>query len=134
VAVLLSLAGCGGPHSLQIFRVSVVNDTSGAVVVRDCDSYCSSSPIAIDLQPGASTVFNRIARDHKIFSITTPSGTHVGCLDLYFATPRPGAQVPISHATPCRTTTLPWKKIALIVAGIGLLLLASIALLRPRTP
>jgi hypothetical protein len=127
----LLVAGCRAVHGIEVFRVSIVNDTGGPVVVRDCDSYCSSSPIAITLEPGASAPINRVAKQHKIFSIATPAGGHVGCLDLYFSAPHPGAQVPVSQATPCRPGSgPPWKTIALIVIGVGLVLLAAFAFLR----
>lgn len=101
LALLLVLSGCLGLGHGRVFKVSIVNDTSRPVVVRDCDTYCSSSPIAIDLQPGGSTAINRIANDHKFFSITDASGGHVGCLDLYFPKPEPGARFDVSGAFPC---------------------------------
>jgi hypothetical protein len=129
--MLLLLAGCGTLHAIQVFRVSVVNDTGGTVVLRDCDGYCSSSPIAITLEPGGSAPINRTAKQHKIFSIATPSGGHVGCLDLYFASSQPGAQVPVSRATPCQASSgPPWRTIALVVIGVGLVLVAAFAFLR----
>ena len=125
------MTGCGAVHGIEVFPVSIVNDTGAAVVVRDCDGYCSSSPIAITLQPGASTPINRIAENHKTFSITTPSGGHVGCLDLNFASPRPGAQVPVSNAMPCKATSgPPWRTIALGVLALGLVLAGAFALRR----
>jgi hypothetical protein len=130
-ATLSLLGGCGALHGADVFSVSIVNDTSSPVVVRDCNGYCSSSPIAIDLQPGQSAVIHRVAHDHKTFSITTSAGGHVGCLDLYFATPQPGAQVPVSHATPCRAGSgPPWRKIGLAILAVGLVLVAAFAFLR----
>jgi hypothetical protein len=127
----LLLAGCGALHGIKVFQVSIVNDTGGPVVVRDCDSYCFSSPIALTLQPGARTPINRVAKEHKIFSVTTASGGHVGCLDLYFASPQPGAQVAVSQATPCRPSSgPPWRTIGLAALGVGLVLLAAFAFLR----
>jgi hypothetical protein len=117
------VAGCGGAGA-EVFSVSIVNDTHMVVVVRDCDHYCSSSPIAITVPPGGSTPINRIARDHKSFSITTASGEHVGCLDLYFATPQPGARVPVSEATACTGHPRPfWQTAALVVLLILVLAL-----------
>jgi hypothetical protein len=101
-----------------------VNDTGDAVVVRDCDDYCSSSPIAIHLEPGGSAPINRDTGSHKSFSITTETGAHVGCLDLYFKTAQPGAQVPVSEAAPCTGHPRPlWVTIglvALLVMVLGL--------------
>jgi hypothetical protein len=128
--LLLLMAGCGAFHGIQVFRVSIVNDTAGAVVVRDCDGYCSSSPIATTLEPGESAPINRTAKQHKIFSIVASSGSHVGCLDLYFPEPQSGAQVPVSKATPCRASSgPPWRTIALVVLGVGLVLVATLAYL-----
>jgi hypothetical protein len=99
--------------------------------VRDCGGYCSSSPIAITLEPGGTAPINRVAKQHKIFSVATPSGGHLGCLDLYFAAPHPGAQVPVSQATPCRGSSgPPWRTIALLVLGVGVVLVAAVAFLR----
>jgi hypothetical protein len=117
---------------MLVFPVSIVNNTPEAVVVRDCDHYCSSSPIRIELQPGASTSINRIARDHKTFAITTTSGGHVGCLDLYFPAPEPGAQVPVSEAKPCTGHGRPrWEMAALVVLLLAVLAL-PFALVRRR--
>ena len=82
-AIVLIVAGCGSLRQLEVFRVSIVNDTSAPVVVRDCDSYCSSALLTFDLRPGASVPINRAANMHKLFSVTTPAGGHIGCLDLY---------------------------------------------------
>jgi hypothetical protein len=121
------VAGCGGP-SAEVFSVSIVNDTHEAVVVRDCDDYCSSSPIALTVQPGDSTPINRIARDHKSFSITTASGGHVGCLDLFFAAPQPGARVPVSEAIACAGHPRPfWQTAGLVVLVILVLALPFLA-------
>jgi hypothetical protein len=97
----LLLAGCLDANGIKVFQVSIVNDTQQTVVVRDCDSFCSSSPIAINLQPGASAPINRIAGEHKLFSVTSATGAHIGCLDLYYASPHPGASADVSRATPC---------------------------------
>jgi hypothetical protein len=95
------VAGCGSLRQLEVFRVAIVNDTAAPVVVRDCDGYCSSSLLTCDLQPGESAPINRAAKIHKLFSVTTPAGGQIGCLDLYYKTPQPGAQARVSQATPC---------------------------------
>jgi len=125
-AVVLVLSGCLGAGHGQVFQVSIANDTQQAVVVRDCDSFCSSSPIAIDLQAGASAPINRIAHDHKFFSITSATGEHIGCLDLYFPTPQPGASVDVSAATSCPGSgaSSHWKEVALIGAVLLVLLMS----------
>jgi hypothetical protein len=123
ILVSASVTACGGAGA-EVFAVSIVNDTQMAVVVRDCDDYCSSSPIAITVPPGGSTPINRIAGDHKRFSITTSSGGHIGCLDLYFAAPQPGARVPVSQATACTGHPRPfWQTAGLVVLLILLLAL-----------
>ncbi len=60
---------------------------------------------------------------HKLFSITSPSGAHLGCVDLYFKTPHPGARVPGSQATACprgrpRTTTAILVFLLLVVVAL----------------
>jgi hypothetical protein len=110
VAVALLAVGCAHLQHVKVFRVSIVNDTRAPVVVRDCPSYCSSSPLVFHMQPGAAVSVDRVARDHKLFSVTTPAGAHLGCVDLYFRVPQPGARVPVSGAAACpagrpRTTT-----------------------------
>jgi hypothetical protein len=125
-AVLMLVAGCGSLRQLEVFRVSIVNDTTAPVVVRDCDSYCSSSLLTFDLQPGASVPINRAANMHKLFSVTTPVGGHIGCLDLYYETAQPGAQARVSQATPCPATARPlWKTVGLVllvVLGVAFVL------------
>ena len=116
-------AGCAHLSHAQVFRVSIVNDTGSPVVARDCDSYCSSSALVLHLEPGASVPIDRVARMHKSFAITTPSGGHLGCLDLYFKTPQPGARVPVSQATTCQPGRPGWTK-----AGLVFLLLVVLAL------
>ena len=61
--------------------------------------------------------------DAQVFSITTPSGGHLGCLDLYFKTPQPGARVPVSQATACPPGRPGWT-----TAGLVFLLLVVLAL------
>jgi hypothetical protein len=131
-AVALVLSGCLGVSHGHVFQVSIANNTQQPVVVRDCDSFCSSSPIAIVLQPGASTPINRIAHDHKFFSITSTTGDHIGCIDLYFPAPEPGASVDVS-ATPCPSSgaSSRWRTIAFIAAAL-LALFLPFLLLRGR--
>jgi hypothetical protein len=115
--------GCAHLSHVRVFRVSIVNDRVAPVVVRDCSGYCSSSPLVFHLQPGASAPVNRVARMHKLFSITTPSGGHLGCVDLYFKTPQPGARVPVSGASACPPGRPRWR-----TAGLVFLLLVVLAL------
>jgi hypothetical protein len=124
--VVLLLVGCGDidVDVGEVYPVSIVNDTTGAVVVRDCSSYCSSSPIAITLQPGQSTPINRVAGQHKLFSITTTSGAHVGCVDLYNATPAPNASFPVSRAVACRSGS--HSRLEKVAIGAALLLLLGL--------
>ena len=114
-----------------MFPVSIVNDTTDAVVVRDCDDYCSSSPIAIHLEPGGSTPINRDTGSHKQFSITTEAGSHVGCLDLYFTSAQPGARVPVSEALPCTGHARPlWKTVGLVFLLVLILALPFVLVQR----
>jgi hypothetical protein len=130
VALLVALGGCGGLGRIRVFTVSMVNDTTGEVVLRDCAHYCSSALLTFDLQPGESVDVHRVANDHKKFSITTPSGGRIGCLDLYFKTPQPGAQMDVSAAVPCPAgSRVPWRTIALVL----LVALPLLALLVVRT-
>jgi hypothetical protein len=120
------LAGCGALRHIQVFQVSIVNDTAGAVVVRDCDDFCTSSPIAFHLGPGASAVVNRTTRQHKDFSITKAAGAHVGCLDLYYAAPAPGAQALVSAADRCPgDSARPWRTVAIVLFAV---LVAGVAI------
>jgi hypothetical protein len=69
---------------------------------------------------------------HKDFAVTTAAGGRIGCLDLYFPSPQPGARVPVSQAGPCPSASgLPWRTVGLVglavVAG-----LAPIVVLRLR--
>jgi hypothetical protein len=122
------MSSCTNLSHIQVFPVSIVNDTGGGVVVRDCANFCSSSPLVFDLPPGSKVQINRTTKMHKYFSVTTSSGAHVGCLDLYFKTPAPGASVPVWRAFPCPSPSgLPWRTI-----GIGLLVLTPILLIVKR--
>ena len=117
--LLLTAGGCASLSNLPVFTVSIVNDTANAVVVRDCSGYCSSSPIALDLQPGASADIHRTTNEHKEFSVTTASGGHVGCPDLFFRTPQPGAQLLVSTAGSCsRGSRAPWKTYGLVALAL----------------
>jgi len=130
VVVLLSLAGCDDLSRIQVFTVSIVNDTGEAVVVRDCDDFCSSSSFALDLAPGASAPVNRTTNQHKYLSITTKEGAHVGCLDLYFTRAQPGAEIPVSATIPCPSgSDRPWKGIGLVLGA----LIAGLLILRKAT-
>lgn len=128
----LVLSGCFGESHFVVFQVSIVNDTQQEVVVRDCDSFCSSSPIAISLQPGASTPINRVAGEHKDFAITTASGEHIGCLDLYFPAPAQGASVDVSQAGSCPGSHARWKTalVAVVILAVALTSLLILGRLR----
>ncbi len=128
------VAGCFGLEHLRVFQVSIVNDTPGEVVLRGCDDYCSSALLTFDLVPGSSAVVNRTTNMHKYFSVTTPAGKHLGCLDLYFSTPQPGASVGVSQAVACPTgSRLPWLPIGLVALTLtGGLLLAWLLARRAR--
>jgi hypothetical protein len=118
LGVPLAMGGCLGLNRIQVFTVFIVNDTPSEVVARDCDDFCSSSPIVLDLPPGSSAPIHRTTNMHSYFSITTPSGGHIGCLDLYYTTPAPSASAPVSHAGRCPDISrIPWTTIALIVLG-----------------
>jgi hypothetical protein len=129
LASTLTIAACGNLSQIPVFAVSIVNDTNSPVVVRDCDDFCTSSLLVFDLAPGGAVEINRTTGMHKYFSVTTPAGDHIGCVDLYFKTASPGASVPVSGATACPTGTgVPWAVIAAAVVG----LLALGALFRRR--
>jgi hypothetical protein len=123
-ALPVAVTGCGGLNRIQVFTVYIANDTASEVVARDCPDFCSSSPIVLDLPPGASTPIHRTTNQHAYFSITTPWGGHIGCLDLYYTTPAPGVSEPVSRATRCPgASNVPWTPIVSILGG-SLLFLA----------
>jgi len=132
-AALLTLSGCGALRRIQVFPVSIVNDTAAPVVARGCSHYCSSSLLTFELAPGAGAVVNRATNMHKRFSITTPTGTRLGCLDLYFTKPQAGARMLVSNAVACpRGSRGRWKLVGLVLAA-GLVVLVAFALARsPR--
>jgi hypothetical protein len=120
----------------EVFKVSILNDTAEPVVLRDCASYCSSSPLVFNLGPGASTPVNRVANDHKFFSIKSASGEHLGCLDLYFKAPQPGRSVFVSDAVACPAgSRMPWKTVGpLLLVFVPLLAFLLVRILRrPRS-
>ena len=118
-------AGCGNLSNIKVFQVSIVNDTASPVVVRDCADYCSSAPLTFNLATGQATPLNRIAGEHKYFSVTTPTGGHIGCVDLYFSAPSPGATVPVSSAGKCPGTRGPPRGLI----GLGLLLALTLVVI-----
>jgi hypothetical protein len=124
-------AGCGSLSNARVFRASILNDTASPVVVRDCGDFCSSALLTFNLAPGQSTPINRVAGQHLYWSVTTPTGGHIGCIDLYFSSPSPGASVRISSAGKCAGTTPPTK-----LLGLGLLIVLTLAVVifrrRPR--
>jgi hypothetical protein len=132
VTLTVIVSGCGDLSHLQVFPVSIINDTGAPVVVRNCSSYCSSSPLVFHMLPGSSVPINRVAKMHKLFSITTPSGGHIGCLDLYFNTAQPGARVPVSQATACPAGRRRWKTFGLVALALLILALPFVALSRRR--
>ena len=131
-AAVVALAGCFDLNRIVVFPVSLVNDTAAPVVVRDCPDFCSSSPLVFDLGPGQGTRINRAQGEHQYFSVTTPAGGHIGCVDLYFPTYSPGGSALISAAGRCPGgSDVPWVPIALIalVAGLPVVVLFT---RRPR--
>jgi hypothetical protein len=130
----LIVGGCFGLNRIQVFTVAIVNDTPVEIVVRDCVHFCSSSLITFDLAPGASADVHRTTNEHKYFSVTTASGRHVGCLDLFFRRAEPGADVDVSRAISCPTGSgPPWKTIGLLLLPLAALLGIGLFLVRPRT-
>jgi len=134
-ALALALSGCAELQRIQVFTVSIVNDTPGAVVVRDCSGYCSRSLLTFHLAPGASVAVHRTTNEHKYFSVTSSSGAHLGCVDLFFRTVQPGASVDVSRARACPAHRRRWRTIGLLsllllgLAGVGAALLTR---RRPR--
>ena len=128
--MVLVLSGCSAARRIQVFPVSIVNDTRDSVIVRGCESFCSSALLTFDLPPGGSTVVHRTTHQHKRFSITTAAGGHVGCVDLFFTSPQPDARVLVSGATPCPAGShVRWRLIGLVLLGV----LAPIAVLLARS-
>ena len=121
-ALPLAVGGCFGLNHVQVFTVSIVNNTANEVIVRDCSDYCSASPLLFDLPPGASTQVHRTTNEHKYFSIATTSGGHLGCLDLYYSAPANGAGALVSSAAPCPSGS------GSSLRTVGLILLACVAL------
>ena len=130
VAVLVVAVSPSGPAGAagRSFRVSIKNDQPEPVIIRDCNSYCSSASINLDVPPGARMFVNRTARTNRYFAITTDSGAHLGCIDLYFNSRQPGASIPVSAAVQCPASNIPW--LVIIVIG-GVLVLLSVVILRP---
>jgi hypothetical protein len=110
----LIVGGCANLGRIQVFPVSIVNDTGSPVIVRNCDSFCSSSLLAFDLQPGGTVPVNRTTNEHDYWSVTTPVGGHIGCVDLFFRIPQPGASVPVSGAGLCPGPGVPWLTLAVV--------------------
>lgn len=132
---MLLLSGCFGLDHIQVFQVSMVNDTGQEVIVRDCASFCSSSLLTFDMPPGDSVQINRAPNQHKYFSVVTSSGQQLGCVDLFFKTPAQGSSVPLSQAGRCPGSAPPWRIIGLVggafvVAGLPVLLMLA----RSRRP
>ena len=115
------LGGCLNLNRIAVFPVELQNDTANPVVVRDCPDFCSSSPLVFDLAPGQGTTINTALSQHKYFAVTTPSGAHVGCVDDYFPTYSPGAEVLVSQAGRCPGGSgVPWLLIVIIALVVGL--------------
>lgn len=109
----------------------VNNDLPEPVIVRGCDDYCGSSALDVVLVAGAKVALTRTVNNHDYLSVTTVSGDRLGCIDLYFPSPQPGAKIPVSGTVTCPTSQSTKR---LLIIGIAVVALVGVGLLtlRPR--
>lgn len=126
------------------FAVTLHNDTTSAVVVKQCDNDCNSFDERDRLEPGANVRVNTSSDNvANWWSVTDTSGATLGCLPLRFGHKVDGLVVNISQRTGCPAHASPsimssvvgtilGLALALFAASVGLasVVLATIAVYR----
>lgn len=101
IAALVLATGLTACHfNIHIYHETIVNDTGGTVIARHCDNYCDSAILTLTLAPGQGAEIHVQGGVATWFSLTDPSGGHVGCLNLGDR-PNEGARFLVSAAGPC---------------------------------
>jgi hypothetical protein len=111
----------------QIFRVTLLNDTAGTVVVKQCDAECDSFHEQDRLAPGSSVDVNTSSDDvASWWAVTDSTGRTVGCLSLRYKRKIEGLVVRVSQHTSCPSRTAGSGSGAFgKVLGFGLFFLAA---------
>jgi len=97
-------AGCQTFESAAITDITLRNDTSGAVVVRACETSACQGFRYTHRLPARSSVH---ATDHgdgrSWWLVQTNTGQRLGCLSLNYTHRVDGYVIRVSHIRPCRT-------------------------------
>lgn len=98
-----------GPFKSPLFPVSLYNDGSAPVVVRDCGTDCTSSHQPYTLDPGKSVQVG--ASDNgditRYYLHDVSTGAVIGCLPLEFHQKVSGLTIHTSQAETCPGNPLP---------------------------
>jgi hypothetical protein len=103
-APLLISVGCQSVDPTeQFFNISLVNDTSQAVVLRQCDDTgCTKLGDAATVQPGSALIRSISDRGYTTrWAVLSVKGRRIGCLPLRFTVRYDVLKVPVSRSVPC---------------------------------
>jgi hypothetical protein len=101
VAAMLLATGLTACHfEVHVYHETIVNDTSTTVVARHCDNYCDSATLTFTLARGQTADDNVEGGVATWFSLTDPTGAHLGCINLGVS-PSEGLRVLVSTAGAC---------------------------------
>ena len=93
--------GCN-PSAVDVFAVTIENDTTTPVVLEYCGSDCSTIYYASTVPPQGSLAQNTSTEDlDEYIRIKDPSGHVVGCLNLKYSAVPSGTTIPISAKGAC---------------------------------
>ena len=102
VAMLITVGQLGIDPTERTFAVSIQNDTSNRVVLKQCDTTCASYHQIVGLAPGKSFMANTSAGDvPNWWLVATDRGFRLGCIDLLYGEKATGVVVNVSHMVKC---------------------------------
>lgn len=102
IALVAEVGGTSLDPTEQTFAVRLQNDTTGTVVVKQCDARCDSFHEQDRLPPGGSVEVNTSSDDAaNWWAVTDSTGRTLGCLPLRYEHKIDGLVVKVSHRTGC---------------------------------
>ena len=97
----LALVACD-PSAVDVFAVTIKNDTSASVVIEYCGSDCSTVYYTNTVAPQGSIAENTSTENlDEYIRIKDDSGKVLGCLNLKFSSVPSSLTIPVSNTGQC---------------------------------
>jgi hypothetical protein len=100
VAIISALLAC--TEGSGVMQVTIRNDSSADVVLKQCDVRCDVTHEVHELRSGQSVDVNTsYANVHNYWMVLDPSRRLLGCIDLLYQQRQEGVIVPVTSARAC---------------------------------